>query len=252
MRYARVAAIEEAYAKAEISQTLSPRDHMYNTGPDWYFTVGADGMRVVFRALATSAMAEPKRILDLPCGHGRVARHLRAAFPRAEITFADIETDGADFCAAEFGGQALHSQADLTRVDFGGQYDLIWIGSLFTHVDASRAAVWTRHLCRSLAPRGVLIATLHGNWSREVQRSYGAMIGDGEWQRILAGCDATGWGYAPYPDTPDYGVSLCQASAVLAMASRVEGVRILGYNERAWAGNHDVLMLEARDRMEPW
>lgn len=190
MRYARVAAIEEAYAKAAISQTLSPHDHMYNTGADWYFTVGADGMRVVFRALATSAMAEPKRILDLPCGHGRVARHLRAAFPRAEITFADIETDGADFCAATFGGTALHS--------------------------------------------------------------YGAMIGDGEWQRILAGCDATGWGYAPYPETPDYGVSLCQAGTVLAMASRIEGIRILGYNERAWAGNHDVLMLEARDRMEPW
>lgn len=252
MRYARVAAIEEAYAKAEISQTVSSRDHMYNTGPDWYFSVGADGMRAVFRALATSAMAEPKRILDLPCGHGRVARHLRAAFPRAEITFADIDTDGADFCAAEFRGQALHSQADLTRVDLGAPYDLIWIGSLFTHVDASRAAVWTRHLCQSLARHGVLIATLHGNWSREVQSRYGAMIGDGEWQRILAGCDATGWGYAPYAETPDYGVSLCQASAVMAMASRIEGVRVLSYTERGWAGNHDVLMLTAWDRMEPW
>ena len=31
-----------------------------------------------------------------------------------------------------------------------------------------------------------------------------------------------------------------------------EGVRILGYHERGWAGNHDVLVIEARDRMEPW
>jgi hypothetical protein len=29
-------------------------------------------------------------------------------------------------------------------------------------------------------------------------------------------------------------------------------VRILGYHERGWAGNHDVLVIEARDRMEPW
>ncbi|GAB0119635.1 class I SAM-dependent methyltransferase [Acidisoma sp. 7E03] len=252
MRYVRVAAIEEAYFKVEIDKTVSPRDHMYNSGPDWYFSVGVDAIRAVFRALATSAMAEPKRILDLPCGHGRVARHLRAAFPNAAITFADIDTDGADFCAAQFAGMALHSQPDLTQVDLGAPYDLIWIGSLFTHVDASRATAWLAHLCRSLNRHGVVIATLHGQWSREVQRSYGAMIGDREWQRMLAGCEASGWGYAPYPDTPDYGVSLVKASTAVAMASTIEGVRILGYMERGWAGNHDVLMLTAWDRMEPW
>lgn len=252
MRFARVAEVEENYLRAEIDKTVSPRDHMYNTGPDWYYSVGVDAIRAILRALAISQVGTVMRILDLPCGHGRVARHLRAAFPGADITFADIDTDGADFCAQQFRGHAVYSQPDLSQVPLGDKFDVIWIGSLFTHVDVARAESWARTLCRRLSPRGVLIATVHGNWSRQVQRHHGAMIGDAEWAQIEAECDASGWGYARYPGEEDYGVSLCTPAAVLAMASRIQGIRILGYNERGWAGNHDVLLLEARDRMEPW
>jgi trans-aconitate methyltransferase len=252
MRFARVAAIEEAYLKAEIDQVVSPKDHMYNTGPDWYFNVGLDGIRVILRSLATSGINDVKRILDLPCGHGRVGRHLRAAFPQAEIAFADIDTDGADFCASQFRGTAIYSQPNLSQAPIGGNYDLIWIGSLFTHVDQARAETWLRTLCGCLAPRGILVATVHGNWSKEVQAKYAPMIGPNEWKDILKGYYTTGWGYARYEGPDDYGGSLCQASTVIAMAGRIEGVRILSYNERGWAGNHDVLVIEARDRMEPW
>ena len=252
MKFARVAAIEDAYMKTEIEKTVSPNDHMYNTGPDWYFTVGLDGIRVILRSLALSSLHDVSRILDLPCGHGRVGRHLRAAFPKAEIAFADIDRDGVDFCATQFRGIAIYSQPDLSQVPIGDKYDLIWIGSLFTHVDEARAETWLRHLCGCLSPRGILVATVHGNWSKEVQSKYGAMIGAEEWQEILRGYEATGWGYARYAGPDDYGVSLCQAAAVIAMAGRVEGVRILGYHERGWAGNHDVLVMEARDRMESW
>jgi trans-aconitate methyltransferase len=252
MRFARIAAIEDAYMKVEIDKTVSPNDHMYNSGPDWYFTVGLDGIRVILRALAMSSLNDVKRILDLPSGHGRVGRHLRAAFPRAEIAFADIDTDGADFCAAQFGGAAIHSQPDLSQAPIGTGYDVIWIGSLFTHVDEARAETWLRDLCGRLSPRGILVATLHGNWTKEVHRTYGAIIGEAGWQAVMQGYEATGWGYARYDGLDDYGISLCQASAVVAMASRIAGVRVIGYQERGWAGNHDVLMMEATDRMEPW
>jgi trans-aconitate methyltransferase len=252
MWFADVAALQQAYQKVDIDKTLSPQDHMYNTGPDWYFSVGTDGINVIFRALAISNLGTVNRILDLPCGHGRVARHLRAAFPQADITFADIDTDAVDFCARQFGGRGVYSQPDLSQVALGDGYDLIWIGSLFTHVDEARAETWLRHLCRRLSERGMVIATLHGNWTKEVHRTYGAIIGDAEWVQVMAGYEATGWGYARYPGPDDYGISLCRASAAIAMASRIEGTRILGYQERAWAGNHDVLMVEARDRMEPW
>jgi SAM-dependent methyltransferase len=252
MQFAKVAALEEAYFKQPIDQTIAPEDNMYESGAAWYFPVGVDGIRVILRALAMGHIGGVNRILDLPCGHGRVARHLRAAFPRASLTFADIERDGVDFCVRNFGGTAIYSKPDLAQVAFGASFDLIWIGSLFTHVDQARAETWLRHLCSLLAKNGILIATLHGNWSREVQKTYGAMIGEAEWAEITAGCEATGWGYARYPGDADYGVSLCRASTVIAMAGRIEETRILGYHERAWAGNHDVLMIEKRDRMEAW
>ncbi|WP_284944022.1 class I SAM-dependent methyltransferase [Acidisoma cladoniae] len=250
MQFGRVAALEDAYLKRTLDKTISPQDHMYNTGPDWYFSVGVDGLRVVLRALAMGRLNEVNHILDLPCGHGRVARHLHACFPNAHLTFADIDTDGVDFCVERFGGTGIYSQPDLSQVAFDVTYDLIWIGSLFTHVEQARAETWLRHLCGLLAPNGVLIATLHGNWSKEVQRSYGAMIGDAEWAKIMAGYELTGWGYARYPGPDNYGVSLCRASTVMAMAGRIEGVRILSYTERGWAGNHDVLVMEKWDRME--
>jgi 2-polyprenyl-3-methyl-5-hydroxy-6-metoxy-1,4-benzoquinol methylase len=252
MQLAKVAALQANYLAQDIDRTVAPEDHMYNTGVDWYFSVGQDGINVILRGLALARLGEVRRILDLPCGHGRVARHLRAAFPHADITFADIETAGVDFCASQFRGTGVYSQADLSKVDLGHNFDVIWIGSLFTHVDQARAETWLRHLCGLLSPQGILIATIHGNWSREVQRSYGAMIGDAEWAQIMAGYELTGWGYARYPGAEDYGVSLCRASTVIAMASRIEGTRILGYNERAWAGNHDVLMIEGIDRMLKW
>jgi trans-aconitate methyltransferase len=152
----------------------------------------------------------------------------------------------------QFRGHAVYSQPDLGEVDLGEAYDIIWVGSLFTHVEQARAETWLRHLCGRLSPRGILIATLHGNWSKTVQRQHGAMIGEAEWDDILRGYEATGWGYARYPGPDDYGVSLVRASTAIAMASRIEGSRILGYQERGWAGNHDVLMVEARDRMEAW
>lgn len=252
MDFTSVAVLEAGYRAALLDKTISPKDHMYNTGPDWYFVVGEDAIRCVLRALGASFISKVNRILDLPSGHGRVARHLRACFPSAEITFADIDTDGADFCAQQFRGRSVHSQPDLAAVDLGGGYDVIWIGSLFTHVDQARAEAWTRHLCGCLSPHGVLIATVHGAWSRQVHRRYGALIGEPEWAAIEAGCAVTGWGYASYGGPEDYGVSLCTASAVLAMAGRIPGVRVIGYGERAWAGNHDVLTLSAYDRMEAW
>src|ERR1700712_4733094 len=145
MQFAKVAALEEAFLKREIDKTVSPQDHMFTPGPDWYFSVGVDAIRVIFRALAMSSLGEVRRILDLPCGHGRVARHLRAAFPRAAITFADIETDGVDFCTRQFGGAGVYSRPDLAEVGLGTGFDLIWIGSLFTPVGRGPPARWTGH-----------------------------------------------------------------------------------------------------------
>ncbi len=56
-----------------------------------YFSVGRGALFLVQQALLAADNEAPGRILDFPCGHGRVLRWLRAKWPDAEISAADID-----------------------------------------------------------------------------------------------------------------------------------------------------------------
>src|SRR4051794_39102608 len=106
--------------------------------------------------------AEPRRILDLPSGHGRVMRALRARFPTAEIVACDVLESGVQFCAETFDAVPVHAPTDPRELELEGQFDLIWCGSLLTHLRAQR---WTHFMDlfqRHIAKDGTLVATTHG------------------------------------------------------------------------------------------
>lgn len=249
MDFQTLSGIERAYRERGVSQVVSPNDQMFKSGPDWYDSVGLSGLQVVLSCLATSWLPRVGRILDLPCGHGRVARHLRAAFPDAQMFFCDLETDGVDFCAETFGGERIYSRPELSEVALPRDLDLIWIGSLFTHVDEKRTARWLSHLAAHLGEHGVLVATFHGLFAAKLQETH-PMIDAASWKKIVKGYERTGFGYAPYTelDMGDYGISLSRPSRIVDMATAIEGTRMLAYQERGWANNHDVLALTRNDR----
>lgn len=187
------------------------------------------------------------KVLDLPCGHGRVSRHLKLLFPTAEMFYCDIDAEGADFCARTFGGTAIHSQPDLLQVELPRSLDVIWIGSLFTHVDRKRTADWLGYLADHLSEHGVLVATFHGYFS-EKNTTFG---GGADEALLRSEFASTGFGYAPYTtydEIKDYGVSLSKPSTILDIADSLPGLRA-GYIERGWANNHDVLVLCRNDRL---
>ncbi|HEX3229185.1 MAG TPA: class I SAM-dependent methyltransferase [Pyrinomonadaceae bacterium] len=236
----------------EVSRVVDPRDHMFNSGPDWYWSVGESGLAAVSSVLSLAHNPPVRRILDLPCGHGRVGRHLKAAFPEADIVYCDLDAQGAEFCAREFGGTALVSRPELSELQLAGKFDVIWIGSLFTHLDRDRTERWLRYLCEYLSETGVLAATFHGSWTVEVH-SKGPITDNESWAKIVAQYEATGYGYARYPFmNEDYGISLSRPSVIIEMAEKIAGVRLLSYTERGWADNHDVLGIGGQDRMKPW
>lgn len=136
----------------------------------------------------------------------------------------------------------------MTSVDVGSEYDLIWIGSLFTHVDERRTAAWLGHLCRALSRNGVLIATFHGAWGIQVLKGFDSATIETAMPAYLQ----NGYGYVPYDGTPDYGISISKASKIVGIAECIPKVRILSYTERGWADNHDVLAISGQDRLEPW
>jgi SAM-dependent methyltransferase len=247
-----VARIRAAYDSASVSRTLAPDDHMWNTGPDWYWTVGESGLDAVLHALSLAPTPRVSRILDLPCGHGRVARHLRRAFPDAEMVYCDLDSAAVEFCAKTFEGRGIVSRPELTEVELPGEFDVIWMGSLFTHVDEPRTKRWLAYLARHLSQVGVLVATFHGMWAIEVQTRV-PMIDPYAWEVILREYRARGYGYASYADFDlgDYGISLATPSRLLAIATSTPGVRIIMYQERGWADNHDVLALTREPRTRP-
>jgi SAM-dependent methyltransferase len=185
--------------KGMVNRTIHPLDNMYNHDPDWYFPVGRSGLEAIYKMinLAGKPHAAIRTILDLPCGHGRVGRYLRAAFPSAEITFSDLDESGVEFCAQEFQGKALPSRPQVSDVAFTTTFDLIWIGSLFTHFGLQETEVALKHLCSCLSPDGILVATFHGPWSVE-WHNHTPLIGPEGWTKILQGYELGGYGYASY------------------------------------------------------
>ena len=110
---------------------------MFQDSRDHYFMVEA-AQRHVEAILGIAGAPEPQRILDFPCGHGRVLRYLRAAYPLAEITACDLNRDGVEFCAERLGAVPVMSSEDPADIRLAGEFDLIWCGSLLTHLDSGR------------------------------------------------------------------------------------------------------------------
>ena len=107
MNFEQLAAIERNYAEQPIIQTIARDDEMWPGGEAWYFEVGKFGVSTVLHSLSLSRLQNVRHILDLPCGHGRVGRHLRAAFPDAQLTFCDLNRSGVDFCSQMFRGNVF-------------------------------------------------------------------------------------------------------------------------------------------------
>src|SRR5581483_10052394 len=74
-----------------VIRRISPRDEMYAGDADHYFGVGRSALRCVRLAMLAAGKQRVCRILDLPSGHGRVLRYLKAAFPEARLTACDLD-----------------------------------------------------------------------------------------------------------------------------------------------------------------
>ncbi|MFN7054627.1 methyltransferase [Hyphomonas sp.] len=237
----------DAYLRSDIDMTISPDETM--RGFEWYHTVGKAGARAVILACMSSQLTDVRSLLDMPCGHGRVLRHLVKLFPDAQVDACDIDRKGAEFCARQFGAGAIISEAEPEAVVFPRKYDVIWVGSLLTHTTLELTERWLRHLAMQLSDTGIIAATVHGRYSARRGGEFGYIDAE-NWQRIVAEYEETGYGYANYPfpahggNVPgDYGVSLSKASRLISLTEGMDDLRIFNYIERGWGGHQDLLVV---------
>ncbi len=224
---------------------ISPNDQMYVGSQSHYFAIGYSALHAIDVALSAAGKhrGTVKRILDLPCGHGRVCRYLRDAFPRAEITACDLDTDGVDYCAATFRAIPVYSDPTPASIKLPGAFDLIWCGSLLTHLDEHRSRAFLEFFCERLAEGGVLVFTVHGRFSvnglRKAVFDY-SLDGHGI-ATLLGGYEAQGYGYADYPGRGDYGISLTSSRWIADRLEELQELRLLTYTESGWDHHQDVI-----------
>jgi SAM-dependent methyltransferase len=155
---------------SDLNTEISPSDSMYMGSRGAYVVAGVSALECVRDALKSVEKSTVTRILDLPCGAGRVLRVLRAAFPDANLTACDLDRDGVDFCANVLGAKPVYSRSAPDEVELDGGFDLIWCGSLFTHLDARRWPAFFDLLGQALSPGGLLVLTTHGRHPPHVLR----------------------------------------------------------------------------------
>jgi SAM-dependent methyltransferase len=250
-----VSGLLKHYQSAQIDLTISPTETMND---EWYFPVGKYAVETIATACVSAKIRDVRTVLDVPCGHGRVLRHLVHLFPGATFHACDLDRAGVEFCARTFGAAPVHSIEDLTKVDFGTLFDVIWVGSLFTHTSQKITRAWLAHLARFLTPQGIVVATFHGRWSQFVHEIL-PFTDDLAWGRIVADYERSGYGYRDYPVgighsyvNGSYGVSLAKPNAILRDIEQIPGVRIHLYRERGWGDNHDVVAFGRPSYDELW
>lgn len=243
-----VRALAEAEGIPIPDETIGAGDEMYAGNLDHYMGVGLSAMRGIVPALRMASREPCQRILDLPCGHGRVLRWLRAKYPQAHITACDLNRGGVDWCAQAYQAQAVYSVTDLAALDLGEPYDLIWCGSLLTHLNWDG---WIRFLDffeRQLRPGGVLVFSSHGrqcaDWVKVGRLDYG--LKPEVIPRLLSDYRDLGFGYQNYWHTNEYGISLVTPQRVMGLLQSRLGLQVLGYAEAAWDGHHDLIACQRR------
>lgn len=230
--------ITQEYPFPDVIADVSEQDSML-VGEQFahYLSVGVSALRDIRDALAARGV-DPRAILDMPCGYGRVTRILRAAWPGADICVSDIDAQAVEFCARTFHATPLASRPEFAALDFSRKFDLIWVGSLITHLPADATSAFLALVLRHLTPKGIALVSSQGAYVA------GKFRGAGIHAQVLADFFRTGYGFADYPgadlSVQHYGNSVVSRAWLTDRVSDLGG-KLIFYRDHSWDNHHDVV-----------
>jgi SAM-dependent methyltransferase len=203
-----------------------------------YISVGLSALKIFEYAITEgfTPASGLKSILDLPCGHGRVARILKSRFPDANLTVCDIDRDGVDFCVNRLEARGVYSCADFDKLDLGGLFDLIWVGSLITHLIPSDTVKLMRCMERFLSHDGLLIVSSNGKTIADRHEPSNP---------TLAQYNLTGYGANVDAYLKGYDGSIISRHWLEGFFAG-QPLGIIAYLEHEWDYNQDILFIKKR------
>jgi hypothetical protein len=231
---------------ARVDCTIYPEDGMFQGDAAHYLGVGLSALRCIPRPTCT-----PSTRSDPPCGAGRVLRFLVPYCERANITGCDLDEQAVDFCAGNFGVNCVYSKPEISEVRFERKFDLIWVGSLVTHLSAAYIEKLLELLADNLTDNGLLVFTTHG------ESVTGRLIGGSLYgltaqqsSELIAAYEQNGFGFEAYQGPPaaegaeptpsDYGVSITSPLWIRETAGRIGVLSEVYFRERGWDDHQDV------------
>jgi trans-aconitate methyltransferase len=230
-----------------VSLSLTSDDLMYENNDAHYLWCGASALNVILAALQLANAPPPAHILDFGAGAGRVTRWLRAAFATATLSACDLREQDMSFCRSEFLADTWISGIDIDELTAPRTYDLIWVGSVLTHLSADNSVNLIHKLLGWANAGGLLVMSTHGRFA-QTNQDCGRFkyLHDEGWEKIRREYVATGYGYADYLNQVNYGISLSKMSWFAGLIEKMPNVRLAMLSEKVWDEHHDVIAIQNR------
>jgi hypothetical protein len=228
-----------------VLRIISPKDTMLDAGRETeYFAAGEMALKVCKDILGGRV---PDRIIDFPSGYGRALRWFRAEWPNAEIFAVEIIPDALDFVVDAFGASPVLGDHQL-KMSIPLNADLIFSGSLLTHLDDWQWDIFLPMCIDALSKDGTLVFTTHGRIASlmAAQRNpiYGDMVDTVD---LYNEYKETGFSFRPYSALyPTFGLTLSSPEWIMRRLQKLPMAKIVAFHEGAWG--QDVVAL----RKSPW
>jgi SAM-dependent methyltransferase len=243
------------FSHLQVDHTVAPDDGMVAPeDPQQYFDLGRRALELVQFSSVLCDKPHYPRILDLPCGHGRVLRWLRPHYHYAEITACDLDRSGVDFCHQRFAAIPVYSEPDLRQLRFPHKFDLIWVGSLLTHLPLDRWLATLECLANWTSECGVIVFSTQGRYyTSQLARGQKNIAENIDKAALLANFARDGFAYERYFEEKhgDYGVAVTSPEWLGRTLQRHPNLILRAYLEQAWGMQDVVILYKATDFYRP-
>jgi Methyltransferase domain len=244
---------------AGVIQDVMPGDVSYEEHN--YLMLGRAALDAVRLAMLCAQKDSANRILDFASGYGRVLRQLRAEFPEAQLAACDIDHGAVAFCAEKFGALPIYGSEHPPAIT--ETFDLLWCGSLLTHLDEPLWHEFLDFFEAAVEPGGLAVFSVAG---REIARRLADpefdahyFPHDDERKRALLERAEDGFGFVEYPsqarahsEPAHYGHSLVKPSWVWSLLERRPGWKVVCYIEDRWGGQDIVGAVRWQEGLRPF